>query len=346
MKTAACLFALFTVSAAACASEPACQLAGPAIAANETVVWKGACKDGFADGAGVLERSRRGVFSDTLVASYEVTMVQGRIEGAGKIKYANGNAFTGNFKDGRRDGPGYMAYANGDQLEVDFRDDLPNGAGVLLLSSGAGYEGGWKDGKFDGIGTRTYQLGGSYAGAWKAGKWHGKGVLTYAGSGRKLAALFDNGRVAGAPAAGQPADEQLVIHRDGSKSAKQTPMSISQTSDRPYEKLTAAEQAAFREAYPTLAPGDEPPYPLNGPRAVYEWIRKAQHKLMVEGDLRIDVVVGKDGKVVSVTTLGKPSPEMAKFAVMVVAKEKYKAAVCDGAPCEMIFSYNMRFITR
>jgi hypothetical protein len=79
---------------------------------------------------------------------------------------------------------------------------------------------------------------------------------------------------------------------------------------------------------------------------VYEWIRKAQHKLMVEGDLRIDVVVGKDGKVVSVTTLGRPSPEMSKFAAMVVGKEKYKAAVCDGAPCEMIFSYNMRFITR
>jgi hypothetical protein len=116
MKTAACLFALFTVSAAACAAEPACQVAGPAIETNEAVVWKGPCKDGFADGAGVLERSRRGVFSDTLVASFKVTMVQGRIEGAGKIKSANGTAFTGTFKDGRRDGPGYMAYANGDQL--------------------------------------------------------------------------------------------------------------------------------------------------------------------------------------------------------------------------------------
>ncbi|WP_426174593.1 hypothetical protein [Massilia sp. TWR1-2-2] len=62
--------------------------------------------------------------------------------------------------------------------------------------------------------------------------------------------------------------------------------------------------------------------------------------------MRIDVVVGKDGNVVLVTTLGKPSPEVAKFAAMVVGKEKYKAAVCDGAPFAMIFSYNMRFITR
>ncbi|WP_426174592.1 hypothetical protein [Massilia sp. TWR1-2-2] len=84
-------------------------------------------------------------------------------------------------------------------------------------------------------------------------------MLTYAGSGRQLAALFDNGRDASTPVADMPVDEQLVIHRDGRKSTKQSSISFSHTFDRPYAKLTAAEQATVRETYPTLAPGDEPP---------------------------------------------------------------------------------------
>jgi hypothetical protein len=353
MKTAACLFALFTVSTAACAGEPAafagaasCRVAWPLLKANETVVWKGPCKDGFADGAGVLERNQQGILLNTLDASYEVTMVQGRISGDGKLKYKNGDTYTGSFKDGQRDGKGYTAFANGDQYEGDYKNGLPHGAGIALNRDGSEYQGEWKAGKFDGVGSIQYALGGGYTGAWKAGKFHGKGVLTYAGSGRKLEAEFDNGRVRGTHARAPLPQERFTMKSDavtGSHLARQS-VSGSVPFDKSYAELTPEQQALVKQPYHALEDGDEPPYPVKGLQPIYNWLKQAQDKVKVVGDLRLDVLVGKDGNPVSVKTIGAPSPEIAKFATLVVSKEKYKPAICRGAPCEMIFPFNMKFV--
>jgi hypothetical protein len=353
MKTAACLLALFTLSAAAHADEPAgfvgepaCRVARPILAANETVAWKGPCKDGFADGAGVLERNQQGIILNTLAASYEVTMAQGRISGDGKLKYKNGDTYTGSFKDGRRDGKGYTAFANGDQYEGDYRNDVPHGAGVALKRDGSLYEGDWKDGKFDGIGSIKYALGGGYLGGWKAGKFHGKGVLTYAGSGRKLEAEFEDGRVRGTPARATMPDGHYAMKRDPVTGSNLTsrPVTGFVPFDKSYAELTPDQQASVKKPYMALEEGDEPPYPLHGLQPIYDWLKQAQDKVKVAGDLRLDVLVGKDGNPVSVTTIGTPSPEIAKFATLVVGKEKYKPAVCHGEPCEMVFPFNMKFV--
>lgn len=353
MKTAACLLVLFTVATTQCAAqpsgfvgEPSCQIAPPHLEAGETVAWKGPCKDGFAAGAGVLERYRHGALLNTLVASYEVSMAQGRIDGQGKIKFENGGTYAGSFKDGQRDGKGYAVYANGDQFEGEYRNDKPNGIGTLLKRDQSEYQGGWKDGQFDGVGSMKFDLGGRYEGAWKAGMFHGKGVLTYAGSGRRLEAEFENGRVRGALAPEKLPAERYAMKRDDPLTGSHLTANAVTSAvpfDKSYAELTPAQQAIVKQPYLTLEEGDEPPYPVNGLKQIFDWIRKAQDQVKVVGDLRLDVLVGKDGNPLSVTTVGTPSPEIAKFATLVLSKEKYKPAVCRGEPCEMVFPFRMKF---
>lgn len=350
MKNAACLFAMISLSTVAFGGEffgePTCKVAKPLLGTDETVAWNGPCKDGYAAGPGVLERMRKGVLISTPVARYEVTMDQGRIIGEGVIKYQNGDRYTGYIVDGLRHGKGYTAHANGDQFEGDYQHDRRNGHGVLLRRDRGEYVGGWKDGRFHGIGTMTFALGGRYEGGWKAGKFDGKGVLTYAGSGHRLEGEFEDGRVRGKPAPAQLPDMHYAIKRDepriGSNIASDVVTGFVPF-NKSYAELTPEQQAAVRKPYLALEEGDEPPYPLHGLKPIYDWLKQAQDKVLVVGELRLDVLVGKDGNVVSVTTIGSPSPEMTRFASFVVAKEKYKPAICRGAPCEMIFPFSMQF---
>jgi hypothetical protein len=354
MKTVACLLVLFTVSTAAYADEPSgfggeasCRVAKPILEPNETVKWNGPCKDGYASGTGVLQRYRQGGVFDTAGARYDVTMVQGRISGEGSVKYPNGDTYTGSFKDGQRDGKGHAAYANGDQFEGDYRNDRPDGNGIFLARDRSQYQGAWKDGKFDGDGAMTFALGGHYEGAWKAGKFDGKGVLTYAGSGRRIEGEFEDGRVRGSPAPTRLPKKFYPLRSDGALRGSNITANLVTGAvplDKSYAEFTSAQQATVKEPYLALEEGDEPPYPVHGVKPIYDWLKQAQDKLHVNGELRLDVLVGKDGTAISVTTIGAPSPEMVKFATAVMAKEKYKPAVCRGVPCEMIFPFAMEFV--
>lgn len=354
MKPASCLFALFVIAPTAFADappafvgEPACLVAKPILKPDETVTWKGPCKDGYAAGPGVLQKFRQGLLLNTAVARYEVTMAQGRIVGEGTLKETNGDTYIGTFKDGQRDGNGYTAYANGDKHEGGYQNDLANGPGIMVENDRDRYEGGWKDGKFDGAGSMTYALGGRYDGSWKNGKFDGKGMLTYVGSGRRLVTEFEDGRVRGTPAPAQAPEQRYSLDREGiaTGSLFPRPRSVSGVLpfDKSYGELTAEQQAIVKQDYKALEEGDEPPYPVRGLAPIYAWIKKAQAKVLIEGDLRLDVLIGKDGKPLSVSILRTPNPEIAKFAALVVSKELYKPAVCHGAPCEMIYPFNMRF---
>jgi hypothetical protein len=354
MKTAACLCVLMTVSTAVFAAEPAefigesnCRVAKPWLKPNETVKWEGPCKGGYADGTGVLQWYLQGRVFDTPGARYEVTMAQGRISGEGSAKYKNGDSYTGYFMDGKRDGNGYTMFANGDQYEGEYKNDVPHGNGTFVERDRGSYVGQWKDGQYDGIGTRTYALGGRYEGAWKACKFDGKGVLTFAGSGRRLEAQFEDGRVRGSAAPAKPTQERHAIKYDDAPTGSnitENQVTGDVPFGKPYAALTPAQQAAIKHPYVALEDGDEPPYPINGLKPIFDWIKQAQGKLLIEGDLMLYVLVGKDGNAVSVTIVSSPNPDMAKFAALVVTKEKYKPAVCHGLPCEMIFPFSMKFV--
>ncbi len=111
-----------------------------------------------------------------------------------------------------------------------------------------------------------------------------------------------------------------------------------------YAELTAEEKASLNQLYERVAPGDEPPFPAEGLRPIYEAMRKGQNKLGVTGELILLATVGADGEVIEVKALGSPSEEMTQYAASVLFFTKFKPAVCAGKPCQMQFpfAYNFR----
>lgn len=105
--------------------------------------------------------------------------------------HANGDFYTGNWKDGQQSGQGTMAYANGDVYSGNWEDD-ENGEGTYTPAADTStstpqqllYTGNWKGGKFNGrvapadlaslqmpggFGTYTLSSGDVYTGNWKGG---------------------------------------------------------------------------------------------------------------------------------------------------------------------------------
>jgi hypothetical protein len=111
-----------------------------------------------------------------------------------------------------------------------------------------------------------------------------------------------------------------------------------------YQQLTPEERAHVNSWYEHVAPGDEPPFPLDGMRSILDVVRKGQEKLLVTGKLYLVATVEPSGKVSAVKAYGSPNPEMAKFASEVLLLTKFKPAVCGGRPCRMDFplSYNFK----
>jgi hypothetical protein len=110
-----------------------------------------------------------------------------------------------------------------------------------------------------------------------------------------------------------------------------------------YDELTAEEKASVNQDYEKIEPGDEPPFPLDGLRPVYDAVRKIQGKLQVRGELYLIVTVGADGKATEVKVIGSPSPEMVRGAASVMLLTKFKPAQCRGQPCRMDFPFHFDF---
>ena len=93
---------------------------------------------------------------------------------------ADGDTYTGEWKDGERNGQGTMTYADGDTYTGEWKDGKRNGHGTYTVPDGSTfYIGEWKDGKRNGHGTGKYIAGSSYTGEWKGGKPTGQGTITY-----------------------------------------------------------------------------------------------------------------------------------------------------------------------
>jgi len=107
--------------------------------------------------------------------------------------------------------------------------------------------------------------------------------------------------------------------------------------NRSYHELTPEQRATVHRWYENIAPGDEPPFPLDGLKPVHDAVRKVQAKLLVAGELFLIATVEANGEVAQVKAIGSPSPEMTKFASTIVLLTKFKPAVCAGRPCKMDF---------
>ncbi len=116
--------------------------------------------------------------------------------------------------------------------------------------------------------------------------------------------------------------------------------------DQPYPALTAQQQKQFKSLYVTMADADEPPFPLRGLQEIYGPISRAAQRLLVEGEVAVDVQVDAKGEGVSLKVLKSPSPEFTRFVASVVLSIRYKPALCGGAPCAMEFPVRVKLEAR
>ena len=326
MKTALHALALFFPASAFAASVvatiglPDCQVRNPDPKPGQNITWSGACKDGYADGPGILE-----------------WLVDGKLS----------SHQEGNMARGALQGEGYIRWTDGTQYEGGLLNATPNGKGIEQLLDKTRYEGEWKNGVKEGAGSIAYANGGSYAGRWKAGRFHGRGKATYT-SGKVIEGQF----VYGLPV-GQASVAPLTKYQDYSMATEPADIGAKPNSydvsggTVPYRKgwdgMNKDEQRAIRQHYQMLHERDEPPYPVGGTEKIYQAMAEGQKHVLTDGLLRMNVLVDSSGTPSTVTVYHSPHPDITKVATYVVMNEKYKPALCAGTPCPMIFPYSVKF---
>ena len=285
-------------------------------------IWKGPCKDGYAEGEGVLIMKRDG----KELFRYEGGMARGLREGLGYVKYASGDQYEGGFKDSRREGKGVFLSAEGDEMQGD-----------------------WKNGNLDGIASATYATGGRYDGGWKENEFHGRGRAVYIG-GQVIEGTFNMGAAPGLTVADIEPDQSSYALNDQTPptgSRLRRPQEKGSTVGVPYDKsyaeMTPAQQQSVRQEYPMLHPDDVPPYPARGIKNMSEWIDKAQAVGSGYGLLSLQVMVGSDGKATSVKIIASPDPDLGQAAVRIMMGETFTPGTCSGKPCPMMYRTRYRF---
>lgn len=124
---------------------------------------------------------------------YEGSLVNGVREGRGKMVYASGNIYCGEWHNGMRHGIGEFIFtATGERYVGEFQNDVFSGQGKLYLSGGMVYDGRFAKGKRDGGGTLLYPNGDRYEGSWLADKICGYGKYYYADGRAYRGMFFDN----------------------------------------------------------------------------------------------------------------------------------------------------------
>ncbi|PTU74100.1 C13 family peptidase [Pseudomonas mangrovi] len=107
---------------------------------------------------------------------YRGEVVDGLLQGPGRLDYDSGAWFEGQFKDGQPDGHGEWRGLFGEHYVGEFRAGLFDGRGVLIYEDGTRYEGQFRQSRMHGEGTLT-QAGSVYRGEFKKDRYHGYGSL-------------------------------------------------------------------------------------------------------------------------------------------------------------------------
>ena len=107
--------------------------------------------------------------------------------------------------------------------------------------------------------------------------------------------------------------------------------------NRTYDELTPEDKAIVHGWYEYIAPGDEPPFPIDGLGPIYKAIDRGRNIAPGQGDLYLAVTVGPDGKAKEVQVLKSPGKDISEFVASILLLTKYKPALCDGQKCQMQF---------
>jgi hypothetical protein len=112
--------------------------------------------------------------------------------------------------------------------------------------------------------------------------------------------------------------------------------------NKTYGELTDEQKAELHKMYASLAPGDEPPFPAEGIKPIFNSLKNAQRTLQAHGALDMKVTVGPDGTATKVDDNSTTrSVQMTQRAQRVLMSTKYKPAVCSGAPCTMQYLFRL-----
>ena len=115
--------------------------------------------------------------------------------------------------------------------------------------------------------------------------------------------------------------------------------------NKTYEQFTPEEKAELGALYESMPQGDEPPFPLQGMRPVFNSIKKGQRIVHARGQLNMVVTVSPEGKAVDVADHGgvggANAAEFSQFAQSVLLMTKFKPAVCGGKPCKSEFPFQL-----
>jgi hypothetical protein len=304
--------------------------------------WSGACKDGYAEGDGVLEWT-----SGAGPVRLEGRLARGAVDGEAKLKVGERFSYIGKLTGGMPDGEGYLKFAGGVQYEGGIRMMRREGQGLQIYPNGDVYQGDFHNDRIDGQGKLTYALGGMIEGAFHNGHPVDGDRITYAGSGRTGTldiAARSAARAAARAAVGEPNEAKL--HDDEAALGTLMPRTIMKSTipaNLGWDALTPAQKDYVRSEYPALEPGDEPPYPLNGSVEFSRLVHAAANKYEARGELRLHVLVGADGKAKEVRKVGSFDDQMVRYVGGAAMAQRYKPAVCHGQPCEMLYPIDIRF---
>lgn len=106
---------------------------------------------------------------------YRGDVVNGLLQGQGRVDYPNGSGYAGQFKDGQWQGQGQWHGRNGEVYTGGFDHGLFHGQGTLI-ARGTTYSGGFVKGRRQGEGTFK-EAGVSYRGGFKEDQYWGEGHI-------------------------------------------------------------------------------------------------------------------------------------------------------------------------
>ncbi|MNF30600.1 Peptidase C13 family protein [compost metagenome] len=122
---------------------------------------------------------------------YRGEVVNGLLQGPGRVDYPNGSWYVGNFSNGQWQGVGEWHGSNGEVYRGQFEQGLFHGQGSLQ-ANGSSYTGGFNMGRREGEGTlKDAEL--SYRGGFKADQYSGAGHLELK-DGSQYQGLFAKGK--------------------------------------------------------------------------------------------------------------------------------------------------------
>nr|WP_317205444.1 hypothetical protein [Janthinobacterium sp.] len=235
--------------------------------AGSAAVYRGLWCNDQPHGHGVAIYDER----ETDMASYERCFDAGRFQGHGRLVYATGDVYTGDFHNSHRHGVGTYQWRDGRCYAGDWVANARNGRGVYTYLSGDRYEGDFLGGHRSGLGTFVFvSTGASYTGEWTQGRYHGAG-RTVDEAGCAYTGEFQCGERHGHGqeynATGLVTFDGQWVHdvkQDGSKQA----IAATESAAAKKNTMDAGETTLQHQKAPPTSPPSKPPTPLSSARSL------------------------------------------------------------------------------